>query len=86
MKRRRPLNVQCETDRLLVTIWDQFDVARFERGVTIAEMARASGIAKSCLMMQRKTLSNPSLATIVAQAIALGGHIEIAFVPNGRPR
>jgi len=75
-------NVQREKDALLSKVVDQFDAARLERGLTVADVARVSGVAKSCIVRQRKTLSNPSLETIVAQAMALGGHIEIAFVPN----
>src|SRR5688500_11465750 len=80
--RRRLPEVQRQKDALICAIAEQFDTIRRRRGMTIAALACASGVAKSCIIRQWKALCNPTIETLAALAEALDGRLEIRFVSN----
>jgi predicted trehalose synthase len=75
--------VQRTTDAILVALGTQLDAARRSRGWTVERVGHEARLSKRALVMHRKTQCNPQLGSLVAQALALGGVLEVTFRPGG---
>lgn len=73
--------VNAVKDAILVSLGRQFDEARQQRGWTILEGASRARLSKRGLIALSKTTGNPTLTTLIAMALALGGSLEITYHP-----
>ena len=72
-------DVSRAEDSLLVSIGDAVDKARKAQGLTIAAIARRSGLSKRALQYGRSCSTDPKLSTLLALSKALGYRLVIRF-------
>jgi lambda repressor-like predicted transcriptional regulator len=78
--------VRDTTDSIVAALGALLDDERRARGWTVERAAREAHLSKRALVMHRTTRCNPRLGSLVAQALALDGVLEVRYtVPTGGP-
>jgi transcriptional regulator with XRE-family HTH domain len=79
-----------ETDRrmrhVLIRIGDDIRQLRLDAGVSLRQLAEATGIDASHLARIEKGTAHASVETLTAVAIALGGNLSLRFYADAGPR